>query len=55
MNSSHFQYAVSKASGLPKYIGKDTSKVQMLGDNQGAIALTKNPHLHKGLKHVNIY
>ena len=26
----------------------------MLGDNQGAIALTKNPHLHERLKHINV-
>jgi hypothetical protein len=40
--------------GFPKYIGKDTNKVQMLGDNQGAIALTKNPHLHERSKHIDI-
>jgi hypothetical protein len=26
----------------------------MLGDNQGAIALTKNSHLHKRSKHINV-
>jgi hypothetical protein len=26
----------------------------MLGDNQGAIALTKNPHLHERLKHIDV-
>jgi hypothetical protein len=26
----------------------------MFGDNQGAIALTKNPHLHERLKHIDI-
>jgi len=40
--------------GFPKYIGKDTNKVQMLGDNQGAIALTKNPHLHERSKHIDV-
>ena len=40
--------------GFPKYIGKDINKVQMLGDNQGAIALTKNPHLHERSKHIDI-
>ena len=37
-----------------KYIGKDANLVQMLGDNQGAIALTKNPHLHEQSKHIDI-
>jgi hypothetical protein len=27
----------------------------MLGDNQGAIVLTKNPHLHERSKHIDIY
>ena len=40
--------------GFPEYIGKDTNKVLMLGDNQGAIALTKNPHLHERSKHIDI-
>jgi hypothetical protein len=26
----------------------------MLGDNQGAIALTKNPHLHERSKHIDV-
>jgi hypothetical protein len=40
--------------GFPMYIGKDANKVQMLGDNQGAIALTKNPHLHERSKHIDV-
>ena len=28
--------------------------MQMQGDNQGALALVKNPHLYKRLKHINI-
>jgi hypothetical protein len=40
---------------FPQYIGKDTNKVQILGDNQGAIALTKNPHLHERPKHIDFY
>jgi hypothetical protein len=40
--------------GLPKYIGKNPRRVQMLGDNQGAIALTENAHLNERSKHVDI-
>ncbi|CCE32516.1 uncharacterized protein CPUR_06376 [Claviceps purpurea 20.1] len=40
--------------GLPKYIGKDPKRVQMLGDNQGAIAFTKNAHLNDRSKHIDI-
>jgi hypothetical protein len=39
---------------LTKYIGKNPRLVQMLGDNQGAIALTKNAHLNERSKHVDI-
>ena len=27
----------------------------MRGDNQGALALVKNPHLHERLKHIDVY
>jgi hypothetical protein len=37
-----------------KYIGRDTNMVHMLGDNIGAIALTKNPHLNEWSKHIDI-
>jgi hypothetical protein len=37
-----------------KYIGPDTNMVHMLGDNMGAIALTKNPHLNERSKHIDI-
>jgi hypothetical protein len=37
-----------------KYIGRDTNMVHMLGDNMGAIALTKNPHLHEQSKYIDI-
>jgi Reverse transcriptase (RNA-dependent DNA polymerase) len=40
--------------GLAKYIGKDPNCVQMLGDNQGALALVKNPRLHERSKHIDI-
>jgi hypothetical protein len=40
--------------GLLQYIGEDPNTMQMRGDNQGAIALVKNPYLHKRLKHIDI-
>lgn len=39
--------------GTSKYIGKGET-VTMLGDNQGALALVKNPHLHERSKHIDI-
>jgi hypothetical protein len=36
------------------YIGRDTNMVHMLGDNMGAIALMKNPHLNERSKHIDI-
>lgn len=45
---------VFRDMGRSNYIGKDTNKIQMLGDNQGAIALVKNPHLHERSKHIDI-
>ena len=38
---------------MKECIGKDNI-VTMYGDNQGAIALTKNPHLHERSKHIDI-
>ena len=40
--------------GRTRYIGSNAELVQMRGDNQGAIALTKNPHLHERSKHIDI-
>ena len=37
-----------------EYIRKNRMMVNMRGDNQGALALVKNPHLHKRSKHINI-
>lgn len=45
---------VLRDMGYPQYIGKDPSKIDMRGDNTGAIALVKNPHLHERSKHINI-
>ena len=40
--------------GFSEYIGKDPEMVEMRADNQGAIALVKNPHLHERSKHIDI-
>jgi hypothetical protein len=40
--------------GFPQYIGKNPARVDMCGDNQGALALIKNPHLHERSKHIDI-
>jgi hypothetical protein len=40
--------------GFAKYIGPDPELVQMLGDNQGSLALTKNAHLNERSKHIDI-
>ncbi|KAI0992075.1 hypothetical protein K3495_g16111 [Podosphaera aphanis] len=39
---------------MPKIINKNGTTVQMYGDNQGALALVKNPHLHERSKHIDI-
>ena len=40
--------------GYPEYIGQDSRAVAIRGDNQGALALVKNPHLHERSKHIDI-
>jgi hypothetical protein len=40
--------------GYGRYVATDHQTVDTRGDNQGAIALTKNPHLIERLKHINI-
>jgi hypothetical protein len=45
---------VLRDMGFPEYIGKDPEMVEMRADNQGAIALAKNPHLHERSKHIDI-
>jgi hypothetical protein len=37
-----------------KYIGPDINMVHMLGNNMGAIALMKSPHLNGQSKHIDI-
>ncbi|KAI0991338.1 hypothetical protein K3495_g16849 [Podosphaera aphanis] len=39
---------------FPKYVGTNPDQVQLMGDNQGAIALTKNPHLNDRSKHIDV-
>ena len=45
---------VLKDIGFPRYVGNDLYVAQIKGDNQGALALVKNPHLHKRSKHIDI-
>ena len=40
--------------GIPECINSNQRTVQMYGDNQGALALVKNPHLHERSKHIDI-
>ena len=40
--------------GMPECVNTNGETVQMFGDNQGAIALTKNPQLHERSKHIDI-
>lgn len=45
---------VLRDMGFPEYISDDQNTVEMRADNQGAIALVKNPHLHERSKHIDI-
>ena len=40
--------------GYGRYIASNHQTVNTRGDNQGAIALAKNPHLTKRSKHIDI-
>ncbi|KAI1004928.1 hypothetical protein K3495_g3288 [Podosphaera aphanis] len=40
--------------GYPQYIAPNGITVETKGDNQGAIALIKNPHLNERSKHIDI-
>ncbi len=40
--------------GFPEYIGTDSKTVEIRADNQGAIALAKNPYLYERSKHIDI-
>jgi hypothetical protein len=48
---------VFKDLGVPRYINPDPEKrntVQMYGDNQGSLALIKNPRLNDRSKHIDV-
>ena len=40
--------------GHPEYVGEDAYCVDLRGDNQGTLALVKNPHLHERSKHIDV-
>jgi len=39
---------------FPRYVRKDLYVAQIKGDNQGTLALVKNPYLHKQSKHIDV-
>ena len=45
---------VIRDMGFLGYIGPDPNNVSIKGDNQGSLALVKNPHLHERSKHIDI-
>jgi len=45
---------ILKDLGIPQFILENNNTMSVLGDNQGAIALTKNPYLHERSKHIDI-
>ena len=40
---------------MPKYIRKNRIIIDIYKDNQGALALVKNPYLYKRSKYIDIY
>ncbi len=40
---------------MSKYIRKNRIIVNICEDNQGALALVKNPHLYEQSKHIDVY
>ena len=40
---------------MPEYIRKNRITIDIYRDNQGALALVKNPHLYKRSKHIDIH
>ena len=45
---------VIRDMGFPSYIGSNPNTISIKGDNQGSLALVKNPHLHERSKHIDI-
>ena len=45
---------VLRDMGTISYVNRNETTVQMYGDNQGALALVKNPQLHERSKHIDI-
>ena len=39
---------------MPEYIRKNRTTVDIRRDNQGALALVKNPYLYKRLKYIDV-
>jgi len=52
--TSQWVAQVLRDIGYPKYIGTKAIYIDIRGDNQGALALIKNPHLHERSKHIDI-
>jgi hypothetical protein len=45
---------VLRDMSMGEFVSENKHRVKLYGDNQGAIALTKNPHLHKRSNHIDI-
>ena len=45
---------ILKDIGHPELMAADRKTVRMRADNQGAIALAKNPHLHERSRHIDV-
>ena len=41
--------------GIPEYVGTNRETVDIRGDNQGALALVKNPYLYERSKYIDVY
>ena len=45
---------VLRDMGYPQYVAENGMTVETRGDNQGALALIKHPHLHEHSKHIDV-
>jgi Reverse transcriptase (RNA-dependent DNA polymerase)/gag-polypeptide of LTR copia-type len=52
--SSQWIAQILRDMNYPQYIGVRPTTVDIRGDNQGALALVRNPHLHERSKHIDI-